>query len=121
MKTCSKCTEYKDESEFYEDKRTESGLGSQCRSCCADNKRHLVDIRLKRAHRRLCEANASNGALEVACRKIFNRALRLKRASKPLRCEACSDVRPLRYMHADVKDPMKVKWFCASCENKTFL
>lgn len=135
-KTCTKCKETKDVSEFYPCIRYKGGLRSYCKSCsladskkwCRENperKKEIFDKWVKnnkRAARELWR-KASKKYLENpenrkkhACRLLVRSAVKNGLIIKT-NCEVCNNPNTEAH-HKDYSKPLDVNWLCDSCHGK---
>jgi len=133
MKVCSKCHEVKGEYGFYKDKRSKSGLKSQCKKCHIktaiatrnENNSRLLrresaartranDIERFRKKDRLASRKRPK-TIKTEARAILNRAVGSGKIKKPKSCQHCSKPIKLTAHHRDYKKPLVVIWLCYLC------
>lgn len=133
MKTCSRCKKLLDKSAFYSDKRTPSGLKSQCKSCHTEGNLRTRDPEnssiINRRYMR--EARKRNPELfrereRVASRKRvwdkkrearyqLNLAVRRGDLVRPSLCSQCGSSGKITAHHTDYSKPLEVIWLCYVC------
>ncbi len=136
LKECSRCREAKLVTEFYRDKRTPTGLKSQCKSCHIegnirtrdeDRKRecnaiHMALARIANPEKfRARERAASRRRVvdeRVLARRAVHAALRSGHLIRPMSCERCGCTRKMTAHHPDYSRPLVVMWLCHPCHSK---
>ena len=134
MKQCSKCREWKPETEFYRDKRTKDGLKCQCKKCHCET---TVSTRDKDKHRksnmmfmrRLSEnepervrkywrGKKETDPEKLRARAALNSAVRSGKIVRPDSCQDCGAVGMVYAHHPDYSKPLSVEWLCSECHGK---
>lgn len=144
MKTCFKCEEEKDESEFYAHKKMSDGLLGKCKNCTKkdvsdnrDQKReyyieynrkramlpHRVEARQRYAKTAEGKAAAKKARLswkianpkKLDCFNKVNYAVSTGKIVKKTECESCGGNRRLHGHHCDYDKPLDVIWLCSGC------
>jgi hypothetical protein len=143
-KACSRCGEVKPAECFSKNRRSLSGLASECKECCKLRWRAYVESNPekvselsrrrgrewywrnrdeKRARRQKYgywttgERLAAYGEKEKA-RIALRAAVRQGEITKPERCEDCGRATRLQGHHPDYSRPLEVEWLCARCHGK---
>lgn len=134
MKTCKRCGESKDITEFYKHSRMADGYLSFCRSCTkarirderrANPEKHsererarYTGARRERIIKDATERNARTPEKRHA-HYVVNNAVRDGRLIKPSACSKCdrSGVR-LEGHHDDYSRPLDVVWLCCRCHRR---
>ena len=129
MKTCTKCSKTKDESEFYQSKTHRDGLASRCKEC---DKRKIAEWDKKNPGRkaetavrwvknnpeRKAELNSrdrKNNPEKIIARKAVYDAVRNGRLTRPEYCSSCfRECKPEGH-HPDYSKLLDVKWLCKKC------
>lgn len=135
MKTCFKCGEEKELSEFYKNRGMKDGHLNKCIPCVKayeierraknidyireyDRKRALLPHRIKK--------NTDNTKrfrkqfpLKYKAHCIVNNAIRNGKLIKPEICETCSKPgRQIEGHHNDYSKPLEVVWLCSACHKQ---
>lgn len=139
MKTCKRCSESKQDDEFYKNdsscKECRKALVRANRAAKADyyreydKKRFQEDPRVRARHRKYQNTEAGKEAMAKASRKwteknankraahvLLGNAIRDGRVSKPDACEECgADDERIHGHHDDYAKPLEVRWLCQKC------
>jgi hypothetical protein len=136
MKKCSTCKQLKDETEFYEDKRTPDGLKYQCKECHMESSIRSRDEDLKRKHNREYMQRERKRNPEkyrkrerifsrvrpknkkYLARKKLNNALKRGAINKPNKCNGCGKETKVTAHHENYEKPLDVEWLCYECHGK---
>lgn len=141
MKSCAKCNETKDDSEYYARDKT-------CKDCRKervrlnrfekidyyreyDKKRFQEDPRVKERHKRYQKTDACKESMAKSRKKWLennqhkrhahnkvNNAVRDGVLIKPNNCESCGSSGRIEGHHEDYDKPLEVMWLCRNCHAK---
>ena len=133
MKRCSTCKIDHPVSFFYKDKRTPSGLKTQCKKCHIEgsirtrddgnarslNREYMARARGKnpekfRKREREYSLNRPKDE-KTKARATLNNARRSGKIKKPLVCEMCDEPKTITGHHRDYSKPLEVTWLCYQC------
>jgi hypothetical protein len=135
MKTCFKCKEEKDLSEFYRHKRMGDGYLGKCKECAKkdstinrnkniekireyDRKRSCLPHRLKLNKDKAIRFRAQF-PLKYKTHRAVSNAVRDKKLIKPKICSACNKPRKrIEGHHDDYSKPLDVIWLCSACHSQ---
>lgn len=122
-KTCIKCGEEKDISEFYKYARNRDGYRHECKEC--GNKERALANKLnpqwnKAAHKNYHERHKDDPIYlyKKMARKLAQAALLLGDIEEPACCPICGVIEKLEMHHEDYTDPLNVQWMCHTCHRK---
>lgn len=121
MKTCFKCQQTKELSEFYPHKQMADGYLGKCKECTrTDAKKHRdKDIEVSRAKDRARGTRVKPGYLKQYRERFpkkykavcaVNNAVRDKKLLK-LPCNVCGDL-DVHAHHCDYDKPLEILWLC---------
>ena len=114
MKQCSKCREFRDESEFHKRRDKPIGLRPDCRHCQRKRVRCYANkVRTKRYYR--------DPVMKSAHQKVRD-AVRAGKLSKPSCCQQCGKQCERRKLsghhHNGYSNALDVVWLCHVCHAK---
>lgn len=117
MKSCAKCKEAKDDSEFYKTK-TKSGRSPYCKSCHRENQSQWDnDNRAKKLefNRNWRYRNPERRKLLNKASQIVFKAIKSGGLVRPYQCSKCSSKQYIEAAHSDYSRPLDVIWLCRKC------
>jgi len=130
---CSTCKQFSPRANFYTDKKSPSGLKSECRKCHGITCMATCNRELKRdrdrdwmksssyAKREEVKARRRNlrrgkgKSLEERVRILTNRAVELDLLERPEKCSLCCETGDVDAHHWDYSKPLDVFWVCPRC------
>lgn len=135
MKTCFKCKEEKELSEFYKQKNMKDGHLNKCKECTKkDVGEHRINNiekireydrnRGRLPHRRELSTKTTRRIreqfpLKYKAQTAVNNAIRDGRLTKPEICETCNKPgRQIEGHHDDYSKPLEVTWLCSACHKQ---
>lgn len=145
-KTCFKCNQVKDISQFYKHSQMKDGYLNKCKDCAKNdihinrknkieyyrnfdkmraNHPHRVQARKeyintdkgKQAKSRACNKFRKTNPIKSKAHRAVQYALKCNKLIKPPECECCSLPNKLQAHHDDYNKPLDVKWLCSSCHS----
>lgn len=129
MKTCTRCSTEKDESEFQIRLASKDGLTAACKKCLSDydksraNLPHRVKAReiyqktdagkksILKSKKKWIERNLVKRAANV----MVCNAVRDGRLEKSKNCSECGATGRIHGHHDDYAKPLEVRWLCSKC------
>jgi len=131
---CPSCNEYKLPSEFYKNKRTFTGIKTQCKKCHCytttatrniDNKRDKNREYERRKRARDIEMGIKRKRVtkrvkneKTIARSIFHSEFKKGNIIKPENCSDCGRAIKLSGHHPDYSKPLLIEWLCYECHGK---
>lgn len=130
VKTCFKCNEEKDISNFYKHAGMKDGHLNKCKSCtkkdtdkyAVNNVEKVNKYKRKWANNNKVAKSASIvkyrelNPVKYKAHNIVNNALRDKKLVKSLSCECCGIfTESLHAHHCDYSKPLELLWLCSPC------
>ncbi len=130
---CSTCKQFFTCENFYADKKSPSGLKSECKKCHQITVLATCDREKKRDRDRDWMASSGYGkreavkerrknlrrskgkSLEERVRILTNRAIELELLTKPEKCSLCCASGDVDAHHYDYSKPLDVFWVCPRC------
>lgn len=140
MKTCKKCHEEKELSEFHKNKPSKDGHINKCRSCVKpynakyreDNSKLIAEysklphiLAIRRAYKK---TEAGKRSQHISSKKTharypnsvnaqnkFNRAIFSGKIIRPTFCEGCDIICNPDGHHDDYNRPLDIRWLCKTC------
>lgn len=117
-KSCFKCKQEKDISEFYVHPQMADGHLGKCIECTKKDIRlnGKTDVTRDRERKR----NSLPERIKAITKRtaVLNNALRDGRINKPSVCSDCGKQGKLHAHHEDYSKPLIVNWLCVSCHGK---
>lgn len=115
MKECSKCKEFKNESEFYKDRRTKDGLYSSCKQCHnkKQSKSSYKYANLYKEYKKEYQkeyAKRKEQIDKIKCRQHTHYLVYTGKIKKES-CVICNNDK-VEAHHKDYNKPNEVTWLC---------
>lgn len=124
MKSCSRCEERKELSEFYRQKQNPTGYTPHCKAC---HKLAYPDKLWNKTQKGKASAKVATKAWHTRnkekCRahRILGYNLKLGRIVRPEECSQCGAVARLDGHHEDHSKPLDVEWLCRGCHKQVHM
>ena len=126
IKTCFKCKEEKQMTEFYKHQQMKDGHLNKCKSCAKSDviKNRLDNVEYYREYdqQRGCRVNPDYTKMyriqypqKYQAHSQVSNAVRDGRLIKPNNCESCGEDKRVVGHHRDYLLPLAVDWLCQIC------
>lgn len=115
MKTCSICKEAKDESQFFKDRHTKSGLDHRCKTCSINR---VKNSKSKEKNRQYSSTHRKKFPNKVQARNKIHYHVKAGNIIRPDSCETCGTHCKPHAHHCDYSKPFEVMWLCKPCHSE---